>query len=869
MTSPLGEYFITYEEVPQRRLNPRNRVAGVREVKAGLWRFVLTQKKPETYGLKKASPIMLAPVNNWRSHGQPPKTQVTVAKRANLEILKILKDDGQEVFSIAPYSPDGLLSGLAIFGDSYSHVLGLGADFGLMGGSLNLKGHVSQVGGPSGNRMVNKMEGRTAGLQAPIMFALGEGKNCAAIFVNETKPLVWDFSSNPWTVGLVGPIDPAGSLEFFVIVGEDLKALRQTYMSMVGRSPVPPRSLFRPWIVDQFRGAENLDGYYAGFKGQLERYKSGALILGLPSGYAPLELAMETGLDLMVVETPYVPVGEVFNDLANVNRGYLVKEINQDGAALIVKHNGLNSGLLDYTNPRAANYWHDNYRYKIFDRGVTAFFLQGGEPESYSALAWYQGNANERSHYAWANRFSLKWMESLWRSSCKKAGGVISRDEPRRFLMARSGLASLGRYGSGFYYMDPNPIFNLSEGLARAHLSLSGVDYVAPDIFPWLSRFSLRQHSYNFAAWLSRNALLSVPYLVPRVFLDQPWSTPSLNLRTRFEPYLYSLAHQAYLTGEPVNAPLAYHFQEDVLARDSAIETMVGPFVLVVAGIFGQENNLSFTLPAGRWLDYLRRTIIEQPTTGQIVLTARHNGLPAAPILLRSGAIVPTKPENPALGELVQIIAFPGKEETFFDWREDDGMTFNYWSRGQRRRDGASSPSPEAPGSTPEEASEPILETPEETSESLLLEPEEPESPPEAAEESGPPDKSRPLPPVHPFSDPLQDECQFPALTPEVITTRFLLRSEGNPDRPSYILTINRQTGVLAGSPTERAYIVEFVGVGNRGELTLDQQTLNRFTREEELLLPQVSGWMSLGDGRALVKTKPLDVNADHVIVLR
>ncbi|MDR1577731.1 MAG: hypothetical protein LBT86_05855 [Deltaproteobacteria bacterium] len=898
-----GDYFLAYEEVKYEEIDPVTKNVLVRRELPGVWRFILTQKPQGTFGLKNPDATMLTQPFLWQAFGQPPHTRISILqpprsanpsndmkstldhpkvkfetdKQSSRPVLRILKDDNKEVFSISPYSPDGLLSGLMIFGNQYSHVLGLGADFGLMGSSLNLNGQVSQVGGPSGNRLVNKMEGRTAGLQAPIMFALGQGKDCAAIFVNETRPLVWDFSSVPWTVGLVGPMDPLGSLEFFVIVGEDLPAIRRTYMSMVGRPPVPPKNIFRPWVVDRFRpnnSSDTVDAYFSGLKAQLNRFKAGVLALGLPVGGGPLVAAKAAGVDVMVIENPYVPVGEVFNGLASASRGYLVRDSSDTGAPLRLIYKGVASGLLDYTNNAASAHWHNIVRGEILENGFRTFFLDGGEPESYSALAWYKGDRGqgEHSHYAWANRFSLRWMAAFVRNSGQQrrvspTGNAMTR----LFMLARSGLAGQGRYGVGFYYMDPNPVFNLSEGLARSHLSLSGIDYFSPDIFPWLSRFSLRQSGPNFSAWLSRNALLSFPLLVPRVFLDLPWASSSLSLREKFEPYLYSLAHQAYLDGEPLVAPLVYHFQDDLKARDSAIEAMVGSHVLVAAGIFGSENSLSFTLPAGRWYDYYRREILERPETDKITLPSKLGGLPVAPLLLRAGAIIPLKSDELSLSDYLHIMAFPSQTETTFVWRDDDGVTDNYRGRAQGRGQRLLAQEQEQAQAQAEAAANQRASAPESAQEAGQEATSEPSS---GGASSGS---------VRAQSDgavssyvPTQDPPMFTVQTrghdqdPQIIAIAFNLTTGQEQGNPTYKLTINKaQPEQLAGvPPRKRPFIVEFVGVGNRGVATLDGFSLNREIRESDLM-EAPKGWMSLGDGRVLVKTEPLPLNVNHVIFLR
>ncbi|MDR2422235.1 MAG: DUF5110 domain-containing protein, partial [Deltaproteobacteria bacterium] len=345
-------------------------------------------------------------------------------------------------------------------------------------------------------------------------------------------------------------------------------------------------------------------------------------------------------------------------------------------------YKGQISGLIDYTNLDASSFMHSQYRAKLLEKGFTAYFLEGGEPESYSSQAWYQGAGSfgEHSHYAWANRFSFRWMESVWRGIFPEEGGGfrLYQNEPRVFMLTRSGLGGQSRFGAGFYYLDPNLLVLLTEGVARSNLSVSGLDYLTPDVFPYLKQFPLRVHNQSYAAWLGRNALIATPLLIPRSFLRERWARANLFMRERLTPYFYSLAHEANQNGSPLVAPLLHYFQADPVAREATFEAMVGPHLLVAAGVRAVDDVLTFILPAGRWYDVFGRQVIEQESTGPRTLPCKQRGVTMAPLLLKAGAILPTKPENAEEEERFHIVAFPGNEASHFDVYDDNGSTFSY-----------------------------------------------------------------------------------------------------------------------------------------------------------------------------------------------
>ncbi|MDR2140652.1 MAG: hypothetical protein LBR11_02495 [Deltaproteobacteria bacterium] len=874
-----------------------------RLVLPGVWRFTLSKEAPASLILPndgnseiiRANPpntLMLTSPSEWMSYGQDLNIEVQFGERArpSLDIVQnfnppdtpknLPKGQSKEsppptdspkpniVFTISPYSPDGLLAGILINDHQrYQQVVGLGADLNAFGNNLSLISKVVQVGGPYGNKVVDLAQGRTAGLQAPIIFALGEGRECAAFFFNETRPLAWDFTSEPWSVSLVGPLDPLNSLDFFVIVGEDLPAVRRTYMSLVGRPPVPPKKMFSPWVVvnledEEIPEAPNWGDYFKLLKDELKPFHiPGALILGAPvlnwalEGanpvfntsqelrkkstdspiITPLDLAKAVELDLILAETPYVPIDlPIFAEMSQVENNFVLDRGDDqsfdDDKILTLIYEGQESGLLDYTNNALSSFWHNAYRQKVIQKGFTSFFLKGGEPEIYSPVAWYKGayEHDEHSHYVWANRFSLKWMEGIKTAIDETPSVGPNSYKPRLFLLTRSGLAGQGRYGASFYYVDPNLLIPLSEGLARGNLSLSGIDYFAPDVSPMTRQFDLSLHNQAYSAWLARNALISLPLLIPHDFLKEPWVADNLAIRERFFPYMYSLAHQAYLSGEPMVAPLLYHFPEDLMARDNAANAMLGSRVMVAAGVYSGAEVCYFYLPAGRWFDLYGNRDINQAVGRYMSLPCKNNGVPVAPILLRSGAIVPTRPKDPDK-ILAHVIVFPGEESSSFELHDDNGFSLDY-AEDKKRVEFSDEDGLQEEGSEEDDPQE------EPSDEATFL------------EESS--------------------NIAAPQFTGKKTIRLELTPTPASPGQSQKLtFTIHRQEGRLPND-TQKGFLLEFVGLRDIGQATFNKESFIRVNKEDELPGDK-PGWVYAERGRLQFNTGPLDMTKEkHVLVL-
>jgi alpha-glucosidase len=674
-TSRFGPYFLT-----QQRLGN------------GLWHFRISLTEPEAQNPWASSPMLDSPAN-WAGPHPGPESRLVLSgvdtATPRLTIYETLPDNTQSViFQIDPSAPDGQLAGLTFFGDRYNFIGGLGADFRFSLRSINYLGEIVMPGGPFGSIIQTSPVVRATGVQSPVCFALGSGFQNAALLINETRPLSWDFSSKPWYVGPIGPLGPTDSIEFFVILGQDLPALRRILMSLLGKPDLPPKSVFAPWIIVKNKPAsvtyEQVLTDLSAFKGGFETL---TFMFTPQPDNQPLAQAVadSLGLEILVTESPYLPIESPhFADL--VKRGFLVRDGGPQAPPLILPYEKKQTAMIDYSHFPAANYWHSLVRGPQVEAGASLFHLVGGEPEVYSPTAWYQGEPDENLHsqYTWGSRFALKWIESF-KSSLAQRPSFGRPSLPRLFTVSRAGMAGMGRFGAGVLTIDPNPFDPRNAGQARANLILSGIDYYSTDVSPLLegdTSFSLDSSTRLYEAWLANVVLLNLPLVMPSELVNFTWTRKNLDLKASLEPYYYSLAYKSIKTGDPVIAPLLYYFQDDPLARDSTFVTMVGPSLLVPAGIRANYENLDFHLPKGRWYNPYNHDIINQEAGATRKLPIKFQGLHMPPILYRSGSVIPmiSDPSGPNRGH--SILAFPGESPASFDWYEDNGYDQSYLSNG-------------------------------------------------------------------------------------------------------------------------------------------------------------------------------------------
>ena len=657
-------------------------------VNDNVWVFELSPEKADPTQPFEPS-LMIAPEVRFRAPdgGGDNWSSATVRLKIdhNPPALTLIRDNGEKSFSITPYAPDGQLTGISFIGE-FSHLLGLGADFILSSRFFNLLGETIMPGSPFGNSRLSRQNYRPNQVQVPVLYGMGQGKHSSALFIDETLPLMWSFKGRPWTVQVAGPLGPTRAFRFFVITGPDMPALRREFMALTGRPPVPPLKAMGVWACD-LKGTTESD-----WRDKVNRLKNsvpalaGLSISGTDNYSLLLDITKSLNLKLMLDESAYVSQDSpLYSEMAR--RSYLVRQNGPSDPIMVVNHNNARSGLVDYTNPAVATFWHSLFRNQQITDGVTSFRLIDGDLDDFSPSAWYEGPPNGRihSHYAWANSYALKWLDGIMAG----VRGQWMRNRPRLMLLSRTATAGLPRL-SGMLFNGDATLFGSRSLLAvKAHVALSGVDYYSSDLSSLWNSFPIDSNNQQlYDAWVAKSTLTDIPLMLPEEALLRPGTRYNLAVRESLTPYIYSLAWEAYLKGNPVIAPLAHYFQEDQSARDRIGELMLGDGLLLGLDLDSASERINVYVPQGLWYDWRSGEVIDQQEAGILAMDAKEAGQITPPMLALSGSIIPTIEEmTDKAGQIEKISAlkiFIGPEVSEFTWYEDDGETLNYQSGAER-----------------------------------------------------------------------------------------------------------------------------------------------------------------------------------------
>lgn len=356
-----------------------------------------------------------------------------------------------------------------------------------------------------------------------------------------------------------------------------------------------------------------------------------------------------------------------------------------DGAPAVEMFWGGQGSSLDFTNEKTIAWWKDGVTRQVLDAGFTATWNDNNECELWDETATVDGFG------APLPAIDVRPLHALLMTRASFEATLACQPDQRPYTISRAGPIGIARYGetwSGDNTTSWRTLkWNLRQGLS---MSLSGIPFIGHDIggfdgpkpgpelfVRWIEMMSLHPRAVMNSWKPQLGQPESLPWMHPEV---TPLIREALVLRYRFLPYLYTLAYRAHRHGEPVVAPLFYHFDEPECRRDMDA-FMLGPDVLVVPAVEEGATSVKLHPPAveGGWCDFHTGEAFEGGRDATIEAP-----LGRLPVLVRSGAILPLAsawPDDaPHDSTEVELTLFAGRRagasrrDIFFD----DGLGWGF-----------------------------------------------------------------------------------------------------------------------------------------------------------------------------------------------
>jgi alpha-glucosidase (family GH31 glycosyl hydrolase) len=483
--------------------------------------------------------------------------------------------------------------------------------------------------------------------------------------------------------------------EYFVIVG-DPKAIMRGVADISGHAPMMPKwtlgFMHSQWGTTQADVLETVNTYRA----------------------------KKIPLDAFILDFDWKAWGEdnygEFRWNSSTNAGNLFPNKFPDGASGKFADELRNSGikLVGILKPRilvqnpdgemteGAKYAADHHFFIDSEKPYKDYFskrlAQDIDFSNADARSWYWQHmiASYKAgiQYFWNDEADAKgnfYFPNLQNANMERAlyEGARSVTDQRVWSINRTFYLGAQRYSYALWSGDePTGFRAMSSQPARMLASISlGEPHWSMDT----GGFKGHPSDENYARWIQLSAF--VPIMRVHGGLNehrQPWvygpvaeaaASAAINFRYRLMPYMYANEHGAHESGVGIVRPLFWEFPSDTAQlAEITDEWMFGDAFLVAPIITEGQEHRTIYLPPGEWIDYFRGRRYEGGTS--IVYSVNPQTWSDIPLFVRNGAIVPTQEVQQYVGQRpvqsVSIDVFPVKEETSFNYYDDDGVSYAY-----------------------------------------------------------------------------------------------------------------------------------------------------------------------------------------------
>jgi len=531
--------------------------------------------------------------------------------------------------------------------------------------ALNQKGYIVPIAS------IDRPEAKGAISYKPVPFYMSS--RGYGLWIDNPTPGQIDFNATDRQNVLIHYPEPR--LRVVLFPGPRYTSILREFTALTGRPPLPPAWSFAPWKSrDVHRSREEvLEDAELTRKHDLP---GSVIVIDSPweTGYndfilnqrqfsdpaAMFARLRQLGFESCLWLTPFVNTrnkidmpgiepGPTSTYREALERGFLVQ--NPDRLPMIARWWKGEGALVDFTNPRAVAWWHDQLD-RTRQWGVRAFKCDDGEGNFIRDAHFADGS----SAAAMKNRYAYEYLKAM-------QSYIDSRLARDGVLLARCGFTGTQKFPF-CWCGDLETNLSLENGLPAAIIAgqtaaMSGLSMWGHDIAGYIGEPTPEV----FIRWTQFGAFS--PLMQVHMTCNKgPWDFGDqaldiyrryAKLHTQLYPYIRDAALEASHTGMPIIRPMALAFQDDPLAANRVDQYLFGPDLLVAPVDRGATRREVY-LPAGDWIDHWTG----RAATGPAVIDAAAP-LDRIPLYVRAGAIIEMLPAdidtlvsaNPALDKSV------------------------------------------------------------------------------------------------------------------------------------------------------------------------------------------------------------------------
>lgn len=482
-------------------------------------------------------------------------------------------------------------------------------------------------------------------------------------------------------------------LVYYVLFGTPLEIVKQ-FSGICGKQMLPPRFSFDYCASTMaYTDAPDSENQMYKFLEKIDELDLNCTGFYLSSGYTSIgnqrcvfnwntekfpnpekfiEHFQGEGVDLIPnIKPAFLQSHPMYSEIAE--KGLFVK--NCDGTPFITRFWDGQGSYLDFTNPDARDFWIQNVKDKLLNKGIKWTWNDNNEFDikDENAVANGFGKAVNASRIRPVLTYLMVYSSYLAQTE--------KYPDLRPFLSTRSGNIGVRRFAQT-WSGDNNTDW---QSLRYCHfigltMSLSGFYFYGHDLggfsgempsrellLRWL-QLGLFEPRFTIHSWNSDGSA-TMPWSYPDIL---PYVKEIFAQRKELVPYLYNCAYRAVEYDEPINSPVFLYYDGE--ERESDL-FLAGRNILVCPVLDEGKNSVTVHLPKGDdW--YFDGKVFEGGTSVEIQISAYGK----MKYFVKCGSVIPC---NKATGresqENLVLTVYPIENGTFTDtFFYDDGETFDY-----------------------------------------------------------------------------------------------------------------------------------------------------------------------------------------------
>lgn len=516
-------------------------------------------------------------------------------------------------------------------------------------------------------------------LSIPFAITLRDGV-AAGLFWDNPARQRWDMGSTDFDLWKLAA--DSGEIDLYLFLGPTVENVVNNFGRLTGRTPLPPQ-----WALGYHQcrysyrsGAEveavartmrkkkiPCDAIYLDI-----HHMDGCRVFTFGKAFPrPAELVSRLarkGFKSVAIVDPGVKNDPKFGvQKRGIKAGVFVKEPTGKRDFVGVVWPG-KSRFPDFLNADARQWWAKEQG-ALSRKGIAGFWNDMNEPANFARPdKTLDPRARHRTGHGVRSHVEVHNVYGSLMAQASRDGALKANPNQRPFIITRAGYAGVQRDAMVWTGDNSSTWQHFEDSIQMLlNLSVSGVPFCGCDVGGFLDNCT----SELFVRWMQCGAF--TPFFRSHTNIgtvrQEPWSFGPeaeeivrhyIEMRSRLQPYLYSLFAEAARCSAPVMRPLFWHHADDLQAVDTGDQFLLGRD-LMIAPILKQGGTArSVYLPEGTWYDYWGGGLVEGR---QHVLA--HAPLQFVPLFVRAGAVIPFRDLQQFAGE-----------------KPMDEVTLNHWVGG-------------------------------------------------------------------------------------------------------------------------------------------------------------------------------------------